>query len=359
MERYAVVMAGGSGTRLWPISRKDKPKQFISVKDCGSMLLLTVRRIIKSVPAERCHIITDEKLLGITRDEVAGLLPEENIIPEPEKKNTAACIAYASLILRHRFGDCLVCFLPADGYIENEYEEAFSESLSSAFDAAEKSGCMAVVGISPTYPATGYGYIAFDPGSATEVKEAFRAERFVEKPDYETARAYVDSGRYLWNSGMVVGSVESILRSVRLHLPLHYRLLADAADAAAPNRDKALRDAYSRLEPVSFDFGVLEKCGELYVVRAFFKWNDIGSLVSLSETFDSDEDGNRTRGTFVGLNSKQNVVYSEQDLVAAIGIQEMMVIHTGDAIIVCPKERAQDVRKLVEEIRRRGLEKYL
>lgn len=360
MEKYAVIMAGGAGTRLWPISRKNKPKQFICVNQDKSMLLMTVQRILKSIPGDRCFIITDKNLFQLTRDEVMAYIPEDNIILEPEKKNTAACITYAALLLKKKFGHGLLYFVPADSYIENIYDGRYMTALFHAFNTAEKSGNTVVVGINPTYPAVGYGYIRFDPETCPGSKEVFHVEEFVEKPDPDTAETYLESGRYLWNSGMVIGSTESILNNIKCYLPEHYRLLSEAVrNNAGPDAEISLNYAYAAITPISFDFGVLEKCKDLYVVRAFFAWNDIGSLVSLSDTFEEDTNGNRFSGHFFGMDSTGNVIYSSKDLITAIGIQAMIIVQAGDAVVVCPKDRAQEVRLIVEGLMKNGFDKYL
>lgn len=343
--------------RLWPISREARPKQFIKVQQGKSMLILTLERISKSIPPERCFIITGKDLFELTRDEVKGFLPEENILLEPAKRNTAACIAYATMLMERKFKKGLLCFLPADSTINTLYDGKFMTALFHAFRAAEKSSELVVIGIPPTYPATGYGYIRFNPKACLDSREVFRVRGFYEKPDAAKAKSYMEAGEYLWNSGMVIGSIDALLNNLSIHLQHHYDTLNDALWLGKGSPD-ALEQAYEGLEDVSFDVGVLEKSQNLHVVRGYFQWEDIGSLDALSGTFPADSNQNRVIGEHCGINTHNTVIYSDEGLVATIDLDNLIIIRSGDAVLVCPREKAQKVRQIVEELKKKAYGQY-
>ncbi len=357
MERFVVIMAGGSGTRLWPISTKGRPKQFIQVDENGCMLVQTIERLCGTVAADHCYIVTNKDLLDITRDAVKDLIPVSNIIPEPENKNTAACIAYTTKILKKKFGNGLLCFVPADGYVKDR--KGYKESIELAYDAAEKTGSLVVVGITPTYPATGYGYIQIDRDRGDD-ERVLAVQKFIEKPDLETAKKFMASGEFLWNGGILVGSMDSIIDSIKTFLPEHDRLIGEALQSAGAEADnKYMEDAYNKLQNISFDNGVLEKIDCIYVIRGSFDWDDIGSLEALSRTLPADPLGNVSNGRHFGLETSNSVIYSEDAFITTIGVDNLIVASTRDAIIVCPRSRAQDVKGLVELLKSSGYRELL
>lgn len=352
MERFAVIMAGGSGTRLWPISREARPKQFISVDDGSCMLVQTIERLCDTVSADHCFLVTDKRLKNITLKTVRKLIPRKNIIFEPQKKNTAACIEYATAILKKRFGKGLVCFVPADGYVNDR--KGYKEAIELAYEAAGKTESLVVVGISPTYPATGYGYIQIDKEKGDD-ERVMIVQRFVEKPDIETAKKFFESGEFLWNGGILVGSLDAIIDSVRKFLPEHDRNIGDAVKSSKrSDSNRNIDAAYNKLRNISFDNGVLEKSESIYVIKGLFDWDDIGSLDSLSKTYKSDESGNVSNGNYVGVDTSNSVIFSDDALVTTIGVHNLIVASTKDAIVVCPRDRAQDVKGLVELLNRKG-----
>lgn len=357
MEKYAVIMAGGTGSRLWPLSRENRPKQFICVEDGKCMLLRTAERICEIVPAEKCFVITNKKLLDITRNTLQEVIPSANIIAEPSRKNTAACIAYASLLLKEKIGSGLLCFIPADGHLKNNAD--YKAAIEQAYRTAESTNSLVVIGIAPTYPATGYGYIHIDAGSETE-GNAIKVERFVEKPDLETAQQFVASGEYLWNSGIVLAAVDTLTDSLQLFLPGHYDKLTNAIKNMDGQDDELeIETAYNAIPDISFDKGVLEKSGCIYAVKGYFDWDDIGSLDALAKTFGTDTMGNSVQGRHLGLDTSNSVVYSDQILVATIGVENMIIAFTKDAVLVCPRNRVQDVKTLVEMLKINGYEELV
>lgn len=355
MNRYAVVMAGGAGLRLWPLSRQSKPKQFISADGDECMLVQTVRRLFGTVPPDNCLIITNEKLLDITRETLAGLIPLSNIITEPMRKNTAACIAYATMAIRERCGPGVFCFVPADGYVKET--ESYRQAILQAFEAAEQTQKLVVIGIVPEYPATAYGYIRVDKDPDQAVSKVYG---FTEKPNEEIAKSMIDSGEYLWNGGILLGLADVIIKNVELHLPGHFKPLNDAAlhldEQDYPER---LREAYSQLDDISFDYGVLEKTQGIYAVKGHFDWDDVGNLDALSRTLKHDENGNAVHGRHFGIDTNNNVIYSEGILITTIGLHDMIVAATNDALIVCPRNKAQEIKPLVEKLGSSGLGEFM
>ncbi|MFO7160556.1 MAG: mannose-1-phosphate guanylyltransferase [[Clostridium] cellulosi] len=356
LDRFAVIMAGGAGSRLWPLSRESRPKQFIEVGDGKCMLLQTIDRIREIVPYDKCFIITNKKLFDITRKTVEDIIPVSNIILEPMRKNTAACIAYAAMILKEKAGQGVLCFIPADGYVGDE--NSYRAAVMQACRAAEETNNLVVIGITPTYPSTGYGYIHI----ASEKAEngAYKVERFVEKPDLATAERYMKSGDYLWNSGILVGTAEAILKNVKKYLPNHFDSLSRAVKAENNGQlPLAIENAYNMLENISFDNGVLEKCSAISAVKGRFDWDDIGSLGALPRVLGTDKDGNAIKGNYVGIDTSNTIICGNDMLVAAVGVNNMVIAVTQDAVLVCPKDRVQDVKALVGRLKEKGLERYL
>ena len=355
MNRYAVVMAGGAGLRLWPLSRQSKPKQFISVDGDECMLVQTVRRLCGTVAPDNCYIITNENLLDITQETLAGLIQPSNIITEPMRKNTAACIAYATMAISEKCGRGVFCFVPADGYVKET--DSYKEAILHAFEAAERTAELVVIGIVPAYPATGYGYMRVDKNAENEVSKVYE---FTEKPDAETAKNMIESGEYLWNGGILLGLADVIIKNVETHLPGHFKPLVDATlHLNEQDYPKRIREAYSQLNDISFDYGVLEKSQGIYAVKGHFDWDDIGSLDALSRTLKQDENGNAVCGKHFGIDTDNNVIYSEGILITTIGMNHMIVAATNDALIVCPRDRAQEIKPFVEQFGSNGLDEFV
>ena len=357
MEKYAVIMAGGAGSRLWPLSRQDKPKQFICVSGGKCMLVETIERICQIVAPEKCFVITNRDLLDITCDTLKNLIPLSNIISEPARKNTAACIAYASMLLRKNFGSGLIGFIPADGCVKDH--AGYRKAIEAGYLAAESTDSMVVIGIAPAYPATGYGYIRF--GQHADSGETFSKVRgFIEKPDAETAKKLVASGEFFWNSGILLGNMDTIIGNIKLFLPEHFIKISEALNhIGGTDFEKYIEKAFDEIRDISFDKGVLEKSVCIHAVKGCFDWDDIGSLDSISKMLEPDDMGNSTNGTHFGIGTADSVIYGDDVLIATIDIKNMIIACTKDAIIVCPRNKAQDVRQLVELLKLNGYENYV
>lgn len=348
MDKFVVIMAGGSGTRLWPLSREVKPKQFINIDDGDCMLVQTIERVCKIVPADKCFIITNKNLLDITWNTVEGLIPYSNILLEPEKKNTAACISLATLFLKERFGEGVICFVPADGYVKDH--EAYKNTIELAYSAAEDTNGLVIIGITPTYPATGYGYIQIDNDISAD--RAMTVLKFIEKPDLENAKKLISTGEYLWNSGILVGTIDAIIKNIKQFLPNHYDKLSDAVKHLnEENWNTFIENAYNELQNTSFDNGILEKSENVYVVKGAFDWDDIGCLDALQKSVGADANGNTIKGKHFGIETSNSVVVGEDMFIVTMGIDNMIIVSTNDVILVCPRNKAQEIKTIVEKLK--------
>lgn len=356
MEKYAVIMAGGSGTRLWPFSKESKPKQFISIEGNKSFLSETIDRICGVIPAEKCFVITNKDYLNLTKEAVKDLIPSSNIIIEPLKKNTAACIAYATLYLEKKFGKGMVCFIPADSYVRNKVD--YQNTIRQAYQAVESSEKkIIIIGVKPSYPATGFGYIQVDANVQKGISKVYQ---FKEKPNLETAKEYIKTEKYLWNSGIVAGQLHVLIDGIQQLMPKHFEKISEALTYNdTPQYPSSIEKAYSHLEDISFDYAFLEKSTNLHAVKGDFGWYDIGSLEAISILLGTDEHNNSIFGKHLGLDTENSTIFSLDSLITTIGISDMIIVEIDGIIIVCPKERAQDVKSLVGLLKKNGFEKYL
>jgi mannose-1-phosphate guanylyltransferase len=354
---FAIVMAGGSGTRFWPASRRQRPKQLLAIgPDVGqSLIAATVRRIEPLCPADRILIATGEHLLDATRTALPWL-PEESFLGEPAARNTAACIGWATAIIRRRDPNAMVMVLPSDHHVTDE--DSYIEALTRAVQASAE-GIITTIGIEPTRPETGYGYIE---KGACVAEGVHRVARFVEKPDRARAEGYQKSGRYLWNSGMFFFRSGTMMSAIARHMkPLDegVRRIETAALESPASEVAITREVFDKLPSVSIDYGVMEKEETLNVVPGRFGWSDLGSWQSAWELASRDEDGNAIDPGCLVLDGRNNLVRTVHDqpsgrIVVAIGVDDLCVVDTDDAILVIPRARAQDVRLAVEALKARG-----
>ena len=352
MKIFGMIMAGGGGERFWPLSRRKKPKQLLDLTGRDVMLNEALHRLEGVCEKNRLFVVTNALQAESVKEVTA--LPAENVLTEPVGRNTAACIGYAALALKKKYGDGVMIVTPSDAYIRDE--EEFARVLSLAAKTAEEENAIVTVGISPTYPATGYGYIRFERGEG-EVKKVLR---FVEKPDLETAKEYLESKEYLWNSGMFVFKISFFLELFQKFLPKMYVGLQTIAEAIGTEREEdVLNNVYPTLESVSVDYAIMEKTKDILVVEGNFGWSDLGSFEALSAVKTPDERGNLFFGDVAAIDTENCVIHSEKKTVAAIGVKDLIVVETEDALLICPKDRAQDVKKMVELLRSRGREDLL
>lgn len=355
---YAVIMAGGAGTRFWPLSRESSPKQMLKIIGEDTMIRQTIKRLHGFVPYGNVSIVTSENLafdLRFHLEELKKGKKHLKIIAEPFGRNTAAAIGLAAVCLEKIDPDSAMVVLPADHSICNE--KAFIKTLKKAAECAE-GGYLVTLGIKPTKPETGYGYIK--AGTRCKGQDARKVEKFTEKPDIKTAQRYLADGNYLWNSGIFVWKVSVILDEIKRYMPSLYKGLLKIEKAIGTEKEKkAVEDVYSKLESISIDYGVLEKSKNVMVVPADFGWSDVGSWAVLDEVLTHDANGNIIKGNVINIESNDSLVFGSDRLVATVGLKDMIVVDTSDATLVCPKDKAQDVRKVVDELKKRGREECL
>ena len=348
----AVIMAGGKGERFWPKSRVHCPKQFLSLTGDGeTMLQKTCRRIRSIVPPEQTYIVTNSEYMSLVQEQLPEI-PAENLLREPAARNTAPCIALAAAVIAKRLGDAVMLVLPADHLVR--HESLCTDVLSRAAAAAEETDAMVTIGITPTYPETGYGYIAFSRAENAPAG-VYQVDCFKEKPDLETARSYVESGSYLWNSGMFAWKASTYLDAVQTHLPAVYEIaerLRDACDT--PAFATVLSEQFPQMPSISVDFGVLEHAKRLYTIPGSFGWDDVGSWPALRRVAKTDTNGNYLDGDVITVGTKNCVFSGGKKLIAAVGLNDIIVVDTDDALLVCDMESAQNVKKITEMLREQG-----
>ncbi len=365
---YTVIMAGGIGSRFWPRSRKARPKQFLNVFGQATLIQNTVARLQGLVPPERCLIVTHERYVEQTQQQLPAV-PTENILAEPISRNTAPCIAYAAVKLRARDPEATMIVLPADHVIRNV--KAFHRVLEAAIEKAQTPGALVTIGIDPTHPATGYGYIQFDDGGPEPPASESDAERdappvypvrtFAEKPDLATAERFLDSGDFLWNSGMFIWRADAILEQMRRHLPEAHRAFAPIAEAVgAPDEDEAVERAFRSSPSISIDYGVMERADDVYVVPGSFGWSDVGDWRTVYDLSEKNEHGNVLHGHTLMHDAARCYVASETGrLVVAVGVHDTVVVDTEDALLICNRESTQQVKNVVEYLHAHRLDEYV
>jgi mannose-1-phosphate guanylyltransferase len=357
-ERFVVILAGGSGTRLWPLSRTARPKQLLDLLGGGSLLRNTLERVRPLVPPERVFILTEQSHADAVRAELAEV-PANNVLVEPARRGTAACLALVSLIIQKRAPDAVWASLHSDALIVDD--DAFRRDLDAAFTGAAELPHLFTLGIRPNYPSTQYGYIE----SADELLQigdttVFKVERFVEKPDPVRAAEFVASGRYFWNPGVFVWSARSIAEQFEKLLPsIHDPLIPLAEGYGSP----AFAEAYQRIYPTvpvdTIDTGIMERAPLVSVIPASFGWSDIGSWRELYDALEPDADGNVGRGEHLAIDTTGSLVFGGRQLIATIGLEDVVVVATDDVVLVCKRERAAEVKQIVEQLERRGRRELL
>jgi mannose-1-phosphate guanylyltransferase len=350
MDIIPVIMAGGAGTRLWPLSRKEKPKQFHNLSGEGTLLHETIERL-KPLNPKCTLIVTSKDYEGLSREEIAMSNIQGVVLSEPRPRNTAPAILYSTVFIDKSYHESVMVVLPADHFIGNR--EEFLRILRMAIEAAE-SGSLVTIGIKPGYPETGYGYIKAKGDAPGEI---FPVESFVEKPDSETAEKYLESGDYFWNSGIFVWKTTAIFEAFMKHLPDYikafeplYNLTADKIESDSPEVWEMKTEIFNKIDPLSIDYGIMEKADNCMVIPADFGWADLGSWKSIDDILKGDKNNNRSpaKEKALFLNSDNCSVFSEESTVAVVGLSNVVVVQAGNNILVMEKDSSQDVKKVVE-----------
>ncbi len=355
---YAVIMAGGKGARFWPRSREHKPKHLLDITGNRTIIQETVSRISSLIPPDRTLIITG----AAHADELRRQLPEipaENILVEPVGRNTAPCIGLAAIHIRHRAGDAVMAVLPSDHVIADD--RVFLDTLAAAAEAAEREDALVTIGIKPTGPETGYGYIERgNPVGQIGGKLIYGVWSIREKPPLEQAMSFVEAGTFYWNSGMFIWKTSTILQAIETHLPdLHAGLLRLEAALGTEQYEVVLRDTYEETRSISIDYGVMEKADKVLVIPGNFAWSDVGSWDALWEFLEKDFAGNACRGEVIAVESADSLVYSPKKLVALVGVRDLIVVETDDALLICRRGDSQKVKSIVDILEEKNLKNYL
>ena len=354
MKTYGVIMAGGGGTRFWPLSRKAKPKQFLNLSGKDTMVMDTANRLASFMSPEDIFIVTGKDFVDSTAEGTGTLLRADHILGEPAARNTAACIGYAAMEIVKKYEDGVMCIVPSDHFIKDEAE--YKKVMEYAISIAEQRDALVTIGIKPTFPSTGYGYIRYEKSTEADAeylkdtRVSYDVLEFVEKPDLDRAKEYVDSGQFAWNSGMFVWKASLILQYFEKLLPDIYECLTTIGEAMGTEREaEVIEEIYPVIPKISIDYGIMERAKGVLMVEGDFGWNDVGSFDALQEIYQSDENGNVCIGNTCALETKGCILYNDgKKLIATLGVENVIVAQTEDIVLICDKTRAQEVKKFPE-----------
>ncbi len=350
MKITAVIMAGGKGERFWPKSRSSYPKQFLSLTPDGeTMIQKTIKRLLPVVDAEDIFIVTNENYVSIINEQLPDI-PQENILAEPKARNTAPCIALAAAVISSKYDDAVMMVLPSDHLIK--YDELYADTMRHAVKVALMGENLVTVGITPTYPETGYGYIKFCRAEDIDMPGVYRVDSFVEKPCLETAKEYLNTGRYLWNSGMFVWKVSTIMDNFKKFLPDMYEgYLRMKETALTGSFRETLTEVFENFRSESVDFGIMEKAENIYTLSGSFGWDDVGSWLSLEKINRTDECGNYVSGDVISIDTTKSIICGNKKLIATLGVEDLIIVDTDDAMLICAKDHTQQVKKVIDVLR--------
>lgn len=364
MNNYAVIMAGGVGTRFWPKGTTKFPKQFLKIaNDDNTLLQLAYKRIEDLFHSEKIFIVTNV----IYKNEVKKQLPkipDENIICEPIGRNTAPCIGLACLFINQSESKANVLVVAADHLI-NDVKE-FHRVINCGLKFTNDNGGIVTLGINPTKPETGYGYIQYNADKSIEVEiekngkvineKVYKVKTFAEKPNLEVAKAFLESGDFLWNSGMFIFRTDTMMKEIKTFMPeLHESLDRLSKNLLYPDFPKHLENEYSKLKSISIDYGVMEKAKDVYIIRSNFGWNDVGAWDEVYNIKEKDSEGNVKQGKTLAINSKNCLIINDQKIVALIGVEDLLIINTENGLLICKKGESQNVKEVVDYLRRKGM----
>lgn len=355
MKLYAVIMAGGVGSRFWPRSKEKSPKQLLRIFGEKTMIQDTVERLKGLVDYENIYIITNKA----QKPEIVSQLnhiPNENIIEEPFGRNTAACIGLASVIIEKKDKNAVTLILPADHIIKDK--DIFHNTLKNAAQFAYESKGLVTIGVPPTRPETGYGYIQINDKSVAD--NIYKVLTFAEKPNYATAVRFIESGDFMWNSGMFIWRADVILNEIKSYLPdLYEELETIKKDIGTSEFEKTLFSVYGILRSISIDYGIMEKSKQVFLIKGEFSWSDVGSWEEVYQLTDKNSEGNALKGNIYAERTIDSYVYSPDKFTAVIGVENLIIINTEDALLVCRRDHCQDVKKIVDHLKINKMAEYL
>ena len=349
-------MAGGVGSRFWPVSTQYFPKQFHDMLGTGETLIQkTFNRLARLIPSENIFILTNERYNDLVFEQLQGVTKRQ-VVLEPAMRNTAPCILYASLKIQKENKDAVMIVAPSDHWIEDE--DTFSENVKTAFDFCESNDALMTLGITPTFPNTGYGYIEYDKTSTNEIKSV---NQFREKPDYETAKTFLDQGNFLWNAGIFMWSVKTVINTFKSNQPELFELFDSGFNVYNTEfEDDFIRDNYGKAENISVDYAIMEKSGNVYVIPATFDWNDLGTWGSLYDKLDKDKNANAVVNSKVLLeDSNGNMIRSKKDKIVVVdGLNDYIIVDKDEVLLIFPKEKEQDIKKVLQNVKAKFGEEY-
>lgn len=355
---FTLIMAGGAGTRFWPRSKAARPKQYLNIFGDESLLQSTIRRFSMFTETEKIYIVSGKDQAKVL-EEQTPMLPKQNLIYEPVGKNTLPCIGLAAMFAEIENPDGVMVVSPADHLIEND--ELFRDTILTAVKIAGEQNGIVTIGITPAFAATGYGYVktAEEITSPGEIRQ-FKVERFVEKPNEQTARGYIEQGGFYWNSGLFVFKISVFLDAVKQFAPALYNDLRKIqAELGNPAFEQTLDTIYRAVESISVDYGIMEHAKNIYLVEGNFVWNDLGSWESVYLNSEKDKNGNAVTGGAVIVDSRNSYVFAEKGVVALVGLDDVIVVQDGDTLLVCKRSKAEEIKKVVDELKATGKTNYL
>lgn len=359
---YPVIMAGGVGTRFWPRSREKTPKQLLEIVAKGTLIQNTVKRLAHITDVQNIFVVTNKTQKPLATKQLGAVgVDEENILIEPIGRNTAACIGLAALHIRKLDPDGIMVVLPSDHLIHDVVE--YERVIKLAVEVARESASLLTIGITPTHPETGYGYIQYDDEgkhSPYFLRGVFKVKTFAEKPTAQIAEQFLASGDFLWNSGQFIWRVDAILKSLERYLPEMYAELLKIENAiGTAHYPQTLEHVYGLIRGISIDYGVMEKADNVFIIPGNFGWSDIGSWDEVYRMSGKDEHGNSITGKVIHKDTTRSYIHAHDRVIATIGVDDLIIVDTPDALLICKKGRSQDVKEIVDHLKRKQMNEYL
>lgn len=358
MELFAVILAGGTGTRFWPLSREKNPKQFLPIISDKTMIEETVHRLAPLIPDSRIFTISNAEQAK-TINKLLPSLPRQNVLIEPMGKNTAPSLLLATASIYIRNPGAVVAALPADHLITESAR--FLSKLEAGAEAARRENILVTFGIPPTFPATGYGYIQFSDSDPLEIKKEifYPVEAFKEKPDHTQAQDFLEAGNCFWNSGMFIWQAETFAQKLEQYAPSFFACWLDLIRALKVHDSEGIDSIFKKMPSLSIDYALMEKARGVRMGEGSFGWSDVGSWATLGEIWEKDDGGNAVKGESIAFDAHGCQVYNPGRLTALIGVENVIVINTGDALLICHRDQDQKVKELVEQLKKTGKADYL